>query len=60
MTDLFPITRADKLAEVRREIAMREAVYPRRVQRGAMMPEQAQRQIAVMRAIAQDYEGNGP
>lgn len=45
-------TDKDKLSEVRREIAMRRRVYGRD---GAMTPKQTA-QIAIMEAIAADYE----
>lgn len=44
-----------KLKAVRREIAMRERVYPNRVANGRMTQFEADREIAVMRAIEQDY-----
>ena len=59
MADLFvdaPITRSDKLGEARREIAMRERVYARQVAFGRMTQEAADRGLAIMRAIAADYE----
>jgi hypothetical protein len=49
-------TFADKLAEVKREIAMRKNVYPAFIARGRLTQEQAERHIAVMSAIADDYE----
>ena len=63
MTDLFAgaeISRADKLGELRREIAMRKRVYGRQVARGAMTQGQMDRGIAVMEAILADYEGKQP
>lgn len=55
LPDLFPITDADKLAEVEREIKMREKVYRWYVEQGRMTHETADRQIAIMKAIAVDY-----
>lgn len=45
-----------KLTAVKREIKMRERVYPRWVAEGRMKADQAEREIAVMKAIAEDYE----
>lgn len=50
MADRF--TDKAKLAEVRREIAMRRRVYAR----GNMPPHEQQQKIAIMEAIASDYE----
>jgi hypothetical protein len=55
MTDLYPISREDKVACLRREIDMRREVYPRRIAKGAMTMEKASREINVMRAILEDY-----
>jgi hypothetical protein len=46
---------SEKLKEVRREISYRMSVYARRVMNGAMTQEQADRQLAIMAAIADDY-----
>jgi len=48
-------TAEQKLKAVRREIAKREGVYPRLVDRRLMTPEQMRYEIDVMRAIATDY-----
>jgi len=59
MVDLFadaPISRADKLGEVRRELGFRRRVYARQVAIGRMTQDAADRGIAVMEAIAADYE----
>jgi hypothetical protein len=53
--DLFPITVADKLAELERELAIRFAVYPRWVHAGKLAQQQANRQMAVLKAIREDY-----
>jgi hypothetical protein len=50
------ITHADKIAELRREIRMRESVYPRRIAEKRMTPAEADRRIAILRAILLDYE----
>jgi hypothetical protein len=57
MSDLFPITLAEQIAEVRRELRMREAVYPREVaRRGRFTQAQADRQINTMRAALETLE----
>lgn len=48
-------TRAEKLAELRRELRQRENVYPRLVLSGRLKQEKADRQIAILEAIAADY-----
>lgn len=58
MSDLFPITDVDKLACVKRELQMRQGVYARRVAALQMSPETAEREIALMKAIVEDYESN--
>jgi len=47
-------TAEEKLKAVRREIAKREGVYKRLVERKAMTPEEARYQIEIFRAIAND------
>lgn len=49
--DLFPISLDDQIAAVRREIAMRERVYPRQVGNGRMTQTLADRELALMRAV---------
>lgn len=59
MTDLLPpapITDADKIKCLKREIAMRENVYPSWVARGKMKQAAADREIAVLKAVLHDYE----
>jgi hypothetical protein len=48
-------TTQDKLKAARREIAMRKNVYRKKVHDGRMKQEDADREIAVMQAIADDY-----
>ena len=48
---LFPITLDDQIAAVRREIAMRERVYPRQVSAGRLRQTAADRELAAMRAV---------
>ena len=54
MTDI--ITTTDKLACAKRELAMRNNVYPRWVQQNKMSAGKATHEIDCMRAIVQDYE----
>jgi hypothetical protein len=53
MTELFPVGIQDLIICVKREIAMRERVYPRRIAAGHMGQELAWREIATMRAVLQ-------
>lgn len=46
-----------QLAEVRREISLRETVYPDWIRRGRLHADRADRQIALMRAVARTLEG---
>lgn len=50
------ITTAEKLACVKRELALRQNVYPRWVEQNRMNAGKAAREIAVMQAIVADYE----
>lgn len=52
---LFPISRADKIACLTREVAMRERVYPRWIEKGNMTQEKADHELAVMKDILNDY-----
>jgi hypothetical protein len=49
-------TAKEKLDAVQREIRMRRRVYPRRVSEQRMTQQLADREIAVMEAVAKDYE----
>jgi hypothetical protein len=49
--DLLPITTADMIEELQREIALRQRLYPRWVSEGKLMPEKAARQIEILQAI---------
>lgn len=51
-----PVSKADKIRCLKREIAMRERAYPRWVLNGKMEQKQADREIAVMKAVLHDYE----
>lgn len=48
-------TDAEKRACAYRELKMRRRVYPRRVAEGRMTEAEADREIALMQAIAEDY-----
>jgi len=50
------ITVHDKIKSLRRELAMRFRVYPRRVADGKMTQAEADHEIAVAQAILHDYE----
>jgi hypothetical protein len=55
MTEPPEFTVTEKLAELEREIALRERVYPQWIQFGKMSASKARRQIDILRAIARDY-----
>ena len=50
------ITTEQKIACIKREIAMRQRVYPRWVDTGKMKQEKADHEIDAMLAILRDYE----
>lgn len=52
-------TNSDKFECLQREIKMRKRVFPRRVQQGKMKQAEADREIACMEAIAEDYKPIG-
>ena len=54
------ITQTDKIAALRREIALRKNVYPKRIEMGRMSQEKANQEMAVMEAILHDYIGPEP
>jgi hypothetical protein len=51
----MPFTNEEKLAEIRREIAMRRRVYGRRVTANLMTQRTADHGIAIMEEIEADY-----
>lgn len=53
MSDLFPpiMTLDDQLAAIKREITMRERVYPRLVANGSLTQAKADHELAAMRAV---------
>lgn len=46
-----PITTRDMLDELRRELAMRERLYPGWIAKGTLAKPKADRQIAVLKAV---------
>ena len=50
MADLIPITLEEEIICLRREIGMRQSVYPRWVASGKMKLDRAEREIAVMKS----------
>jgi hypothetical protein len=51
MSDLFPVSLVDQIAEVEREIRMREEVYRRQIVAGRMTKARADAYLARMRAV---------
>lgn len=51
-----PITAKDKIRCLKREVALRERAYPRWVESGRMKAAEADREIAVLKAVLHDYE----
>lgn len=49
-------TAAEKRAEVQRELTMRRGFYPRQVAAGKLGQATADRRIAILEAIARDYD----
>lgn len=56
MTEEYVITAEMKLACAKRELGLRERVYPRRVADNRMTQQLADRETRTMRAIVADYE----
>jgi hypothetical protein len=50
------VTHQAKLAELRRELALRKSVYAKQVERGNLDPAKAAAQIALIEAVISDYE----
>ncbi len=55
MTQLFEVSREEKIAALAREIELRERVYPRYVSERKMTKAKAEREIEIMKAILADY-----
>jgi hypothetical protein len=49
------VTLAEKLKVLKRELAMRRALYPKWVKLGRMKPADAEHELAVMEAVTADY-----
>lgn len=49
--DLSEVSLADEIACAKRELAMRERVYPGWVERGRMKPEEAARELRRMKRL---------
>jgi hypothetical protein len=49
-------TAAEKLKEIKRELFFRGRVYPKQIAANAITQKTAKHQIAVMEAIAADYQ----
>ena len=63
MVDLFagqPIPVEEKIAVIKREVAMRRRVYGNLVAQNRMKQDDADRGIEVMEAILADYQTGGP
>lgn len=56
MAELFAPTLADQIAAVKREIALRERVYPRWVADRRLTQDKADREIAAMKAVLATLE----
>jgi hypothetical protein len=56
MTQLFEVSKEEKVAALIREIELRERVYGRYVAEGKMKESKAHREIEIMRAILADYQ----
>lgn len=57
MSDLFPVTLAEQIVCVEREVKMRERVYERRVADRRMTQAQADKEIRVMLAVLNTLSG---
>jgi hypothetical protein len=57
LLDALPVTRAEKIACLRRELGYRRRMYPLWVERRKMKQDVADRELRVMEAILADFEG---
>lgn len=57
MTDLYPVTLEDMIAEVRRELTIRRQVYGQACREGRMNRRRADYRILMMDAVLQRLEG---
>jgi hypothetical protein len=53
---MLPPTKKEILAELRRELSMRKALYPKWIKSGRMHPEEAAKRIAALNAALTDFE----
>ena len=60
MPGLFSINLQDQIQCVKREIGMRESVYPRWVQNGKMKQFKADEEIATMKEVLKTLQGLAP
>ena len=51
----MPFTNSEKQQAAEREVSQRRHVYPRLIEKGRMTKQLAERQIALMQEIAEDY-----
>lgn len=56
LDDFFPITTAEIIAEVKRELEQRRRLYPRWVADGKIAEKTAARRLAIMATILRDLE----
>lgn len=54
---LLPVSKEEKVASLKREIALRRQVYPGRVKDKKMSQARADREIEIMEALLKDVEG---
>lgn len=57
MTDLFPITAAEVVKEMERELRMRHHVYTKQVADKKLSQDTADRRIAIVQKVIGDYRG---
>jgi hypothetical protein len=57
MPDLLPVTLGEQIAEVERELKLRESVYPRRIAAKQMSQTIADRGMDRMRAVLATLQG---
>ena len=58
-SELFAFTIEEKLAELKRELKLRHQVYPRRIYTRRLSKKRADRQLALLESIIDDYT-HGP
>lgn len=55
-SDQSSFTLSEMISEAKREVAVRERVYPKWIERGKLKPSESSRRIALMKAIADELE----